>query len=126
MSRKEFPGRKVDVIYYFQVMEETTESEVHCLCNHLTSFGGGFFVAPNPINFDTALQGFSNLSDNPTVFAFVMSLFGLYIFLVIWARRADLKDAAKVIIVFFPISKYFYLMNVYAMKSTHLVVHSLS
>ena len=77
-------------------MEETNQSEVHCLCNHLTAFGGGFFVAPNPIDFNKVFQGLANIHDNPTVLAFVSSLLGLYILLVIWARRVDRKDATKV------------------------------
>ncbi|EDO38018.1 predicted protein, partial [Nematostella vectensis] len=67
-----------------------------CSCNHFTTFGSGFFVAPNPINFSEAFKGFSNLSDNPAVFSVVVSVIGLYIILVIFARRADNSDVRKV------------------------------
>lgn len=44
----------------------------------LTNFGGGFLVAPNPIDFDSALKGFTDIASNPTVFATVITIFGLY------------------------------------------------
>lgn len=53
-------------------------------------------MAPNPIDFDKAFQGFANLSDNPTVFACVVSIFGIYFLLAIWARWRDKKDLEKV------------------------------
>ena len=53
-------------------------------------------MAPNPIDFDSALQGFANIGDNPAVFACVMTIYGLYIFLAIWARWKDKKDLEKV------------------------------
>jgi len=33
------------------VSSETDSSKVVCFCEHLTSFGAGFIVAPNPIDF---------------------------------------------------------------------------
>ena len=72
--------------------------KVHCLCNHLSSFGGDFFVAPNPIDFDTVLNEFSRLGEtgNFVVLATVCSVFGVYIVGLVLARRADKKDTDKV------------------------------
>ena len=67
-----------------------------CRCAHLTNFGGGFFVAPNPIDFDAVFEAFSDLSSNPLVFATVLTIFGLYFVGVIWARWRDIKDLEKV------------------------------
>ena len=67
-----------------------------CRCSHLTNFGGGFFVAPNPIDFDAAFKGFTDIASNPVVFATVLTIFGLYFFGVIWARWRDKKDLEKV------------------------------
>jgi len=65
----------------------------------LTNFGGGFLVAPNPIDFDKAFSGFSDIASNPVVFATVLTIFGLYFVGAIWARWRDKKDLEKVIFV---------------------------
>lgn len=62
----------------------------------MTNFGGGFIVAPNPIDFDAAFKGFSDIASNPVVFATVLTIFGLYFVGVIWARWRDKKDLEKV------------------------------
>ena len=63
----------------------------------MTNFGGGgVFAKPNPINFDKAFAGFSNLAENPTVFSVVLSLIGLYFILLAWCRHKDKKDIEKV------------------------------
>ncbi|XP_035672782.1 uncharacterized protein LOC118413477 isoform X2 [Branchiostoma floridae] len=70
----------------------------HCLCNHLTAFGSDFqfFVAPNSLNILSALQGFANIGENPSVVITIGVLFGLYLVAVIWARWEDKKDVSKV------------------------------
>ena len=60
------------------------------------TFAGGFFVAPNPIDFSKAFAGFANLAENPVAFATVLSILGLYLILLFWARREDRKDIEKV------------------------------
>ncbi len=60
------------------------------------SFAGGFFVAPNPIDFDKAFAGFANLSENPVAFSTVLAMFGVYLIMLFWARREDRKDLLKV------------------------------
>ena len=56
-------------------------------------------VAPNPIDFDKAFSGFSDIASNPIVFATVLTIFGFYFVGVIWARWRDKKDLEKVILV---------------------------
>ena len=34
-----------------KVSNETSNEKIICACNHLTSFGADFVVAPNPIDF---------------------------------------------------------------------------
>ncbi|EDO43195.1 predicted protein, partial [Nematostella vectensis] len=74
----------------------TTLNKIHCICNHLTAFGGGLLVAPNPIDFDKVWAGFKNISDNLAVVVTIATGFGLYIVLVLWARRKDKGDMEKV------------------------------
>jgi len=81
-------------ILHLQVSNETRKDKVVCKCNHFTSFGSDFFVAPNPIDFDKVFS--ADVSDNPVVLSVVVGLFGLYLILVVFARRADKRDEKKV------------------------------
>ena len=65
------------------------------------TFASSFFPAPNPIDFSTVFSGFANLDDNPLVFSVVLSLFGIYLLLLFWARREDRKDITRVCFVHF-------------------------
>lgn len=71
---------------------------LQCLCNHLSSFGGNFLVAPNPIDFDYVLKEFGNIfeSGNVVVLSTVLCIFGLWIIGLLIIRRADKKDEYKV------------------------------
>ena len=71
---------------------------IHCHCNHLTAFGGELFVAPNPIDFDKVFIELQRTSEtgNVTVIITVSCVFGLYLILILWVRKADQKDALKV------------------------------
>ena len=84
--------------FYQQVAETTTLDTIHCLCSHLTAFGGQLFVAPNPIDFDKVFIEFDRLPEtgNVAVMIAVCCVFGLYLLLLVWARKADLQDALKV------------------------------
>ena len=86
----------VTLRYFRQVSPETTFETTVCLCTHLTNFGSGFFVAPNPIDFDAAFKGFADIGSNPAIFATVITIFGLYFIGAIWARWKDKKDLEKV------------------------------
>ncbi|XP_078670979.1 polycystin-1-like protein 2 [Branchiostoma floridae x Branchiostoma belcheri] len=81
-----------------QVGSLTTTSLTHCLCDHLTAFGSDFqfFVAPNSLNILEALEGFTNIMENPSVVITIGVLFGLYLLIAIWARWEDKKDGLKV------------------------------
>ena len=83
-----------------QVGFKTSSNEVQCLSNHLTSFAAQVFVAPNAIDFDKALIGFIELStssSNSIVLSVVVSILGVYLLLIIWARRLDVQNEKKVI-----------------------------
>ncbi|XP_048585280.1 uncharacterized protein LOC5502169 isoform X2 [Nematostella vectensis] len=73
----------------------TKLNKVHCICDHLTAFGGGLLVAPNPIDFDKVWAGFKNISDNLSVVVTIATGFGLYLLIAFWARRKDKKDYEK-------------------------------
>ena len=81
-----------------QVDEKTSADTIHCLCDHLTAFGGQLFVAPNPIDFDKVFTELANLPEtgNVAVIIAVGCAFALYLLLLLWARRADKRDAMKV------------------------------
>ena len=71
---------------------------LHCLCTHLSAFGGNIFVAPNPIDFDKIFTEFTRLGEtkNFVVLATVCAIFGMYFVGLVFARRADKKDTSKV------------------------------
>ena len=76
----------------------TTMDTIHCHCDHLTAFGGEMFVAPNPIDFAKVITEIQRIPEtgNVTVIITVSCVFGLYLILILWVRRADQKDSLKV------------------------------
>jgi len=64
----------------------------------LTTFGGDMVVPPNTIDFGSVFSKF-NIGDNPAVFATVVSVLGLYVFVALYARYKDKKDIIKVRII---------------------------
>lgn len=74
----------------------TTTSQTHCLCNHLTFFGSTFLVTPNAIDVHQTAELFATFEDNPVVVSTVGCLCIIYVLVVIWARRKDIQDQAKV------------------------------
>lgn len=81
-----------------QVAETTSVDTIHCLCDHLSAFGGQLFVAPNSIDFDKVFTELTRLSEtgNVAVIVAISCVFGLYLLLLVWARKADHQDALKV------------------------------
>ena len=81
-----------------QVGPKSTTHRLLCLCNHLTSFGGGLLVAPNPIDMDTVFKELSRLDEtgNFGVLLTIIFVFLFYIIAIILAKRADRRDQAKV------------------------------
>ncbi|XP_078692969.1 polycystin-1-like protein 2 [Branchiostoma floridae x Branchiostoma belcheri] len=67
-------------------------SHIHCRCDHLTKFSG--FVAPNPLNIAAALS--ANVLENPAGLILVLTVLGMYFMGVLWARKQDRRDLAKV------------------------------
>lgn len=80
----------------FKVGVKTTPSVTQCLCNHLTFFGSSFFVTPNLVDPSRTAELFASFAQNPVVVCFVGALFGAYLLAVVWARRKDIQDEAKV------------------------------
>ena len=82
-----------------QVGQESNTSSLTCLCNHLTTFGGGILVPPNTIDFEVVQQAFGNLDPGDLlVLITVCSAFLVYFAVLVIARRADNKDVLKVCI----------------------------
>ncbi|XP_041917756.1 polycystic kidney disease protein 1-like 2 isoform X1 [Alosa sapidissima] len=94
----------------------TTPLVTQCLCNHLTFFGSSFFVMPNVVDVSQTAQLFSTFVNNPVVVCFVGAIFLAYLVVVIWARRKDIQDTAKVKITVLgdndPLAEYRYLLNI--------------
>ncbi|KAG7251890.1 hypothetical protein CRUP_026683, partial [Coryphaenoides rupestris] len=67
-----------------------------CLCNHLTMFGSSFFVMPNLVDVSRTAELFATFTTNPVVVCFVGAIFVVYLLVIIWARRKDIQDLAKV------------------------------
>lgn len=55
-------------------------------------------MEPNAIHFQKSFQGFVELSENPMVLSVVLAILGIYLLLLIWARRRDIRNAKKVYI----------------------------
>ncbi|XP_022796828.1 polycystic kidney disease protein 1-like 2 [Stylophora pistillata] len=100
----------------------TSPKQIHCMTNHLTSFGSGMFVAPNPIDFRKALAGFADAfqSGNVVVMFTIITLLMLYLVLAIWAWRVDRKDAMQIGATILPPSRpnSHYLYEVYVVTGS--------
>ncbi|XP_063267148.1 polycystin-1-like protein 2 [Prinia subflava] len=103
--------------YGCHVGPKTNPSSTQCLCNHLTFFGSSFFVIPNAIDVSKTAQMFGTFVENPVVVTTVGCIFLIYVLVVIWARRKDIQDDAKVKITVLedndPFAQYRYLVTVF-------------
>uniref|UniRef100_A0A3Q1B684 Polycystic kidney disease 1 like 2a n=1 Tax=Amphiprion ocellaris TaxID=80972 RepID=A0A3Q1B684_AMPOC len=94
----------------------TTHLVTQCLCNHLTFFGSSFFVMPNLVDVSRTAELFATFTNNPVVVCFVGAIFAAYLFVVVWARRKDIQDSAKVKITVLedndPLAEYRYILNI--------------
>ena len=81
-----------------QVGPQSTKHRLLCLCNHLTSFGGGLLIAPNPIDMDTVFKELSRLDEtgNFGVLVTIIFVFCMYLMAIVLANGADRKDQTKV------------------------------
>ncbi|XP_078351488.1 polycystin-1-like protein 2 [Oculina patagonica] len=82
-----------------KVGRKNMDGKLHCLCTHLSAFGGNIFVAPNPIDFDKVWTEFEKIGEtgNFVVLSTVCLIFGMYFIGLVAARRADKKDMQKVV-----------------------------
>ncbi|NXA35063.1 PK1L2 protein, partial [Eudromia elegans] len=103
--------------YGCQVGPKTNPRSTQCLCNHLTFFGSSFFVIPNAIDVSKTVDLFGTFVDNPVVVTTVGCVFLVYVLVVIWARRKDIQDDARVKITVLedndPFAQYRYLVTVF-------------
>ncbi|NWI57222.1 PK1L2 protein, partial [Calyptomena viridis] len=103
--------------YGCHVGPKTNPRSTQCLCNHLTFFGSSFFVIPNAIDISKTAQLFGTFVDNPVVVTTVGCIFLIYVLVLIWARRKDIQDDAKVKITALedndPFAQYQYLVTVF-------------
>ncbi|NXU58239.1 PK1L2 protein, partial [Turnix velox] len=103
--------------YGCHVGPKTNPRSTQCLCNHLTLFGSSFFVIPNAIDVSKTAQLFGTFVDNPVVVTTVGCIILIYVLVVIWARRKDIQDNAKVKITVLedndPFAQYRYLVTVF-------------
>ncbi|XP_053722204.1 polycystic kidney disease protein 1-like 2 [Synchiropus splendidus] len=94
----------------------TTDTVTQCLCNHLTFFGSSFFVMPNLVDVSRTAELFATFANNPVVACFVGAIVLVYLLVVIWARRKDILDSAKVKITLLedndPLAEYRYMLHV--------------
>ncbi|XP_059209203.1 polycystin-1-like protein 2 [Centropristis striata] len=94
----------------------TTPLVTQCLCNHLTFFGSSFFVMPNLVDVSRTAELFATFTNNPVVVCFVGAIFAAYLLVVVWARRKDIQDSAKVKITVLedndPLAEYHYMLNI--------------
>ncbi|KAI0242056.1 hypothetical protein LSAT2_014957 [Lamellibrachia satsuma] len=71
-----------------------TSSYLSCGCNHLSTFGGRFFVPPVQVDiFKFSLL--QTIWTNSVVPSAVLVAWGIYVMLVVWARHRDQKDNVK-------------------------------
>ncbi|XP_013386314.1 uncharacterized protein LOC106155845 [Lingula anatina] len=73
----------------------TTHDVTQCLCNHLTTFLGGWVVMPNTIDWNFVFSGAASFDKNATLYITEIIIGVIYILMAIWARRQDKKDIEK-------------------------------
>ena len=61
----------------------------------VTSFGSGFFVMPNSIDFSYVFAN-AGFADNVTIYLTIAITICLYVVLLVWARREDRKDLTRI------------------------------
>ena len=75
------------------VMTNLTMTE--CVCNHTTTFGGGWSAVPNAIDWSYVFSH-ADFASNMTIYITLIVVVCVYILVVIIARRFDVKDDEKV------------------------------
>ncbi|XP_053305767.1 polycystic kidney disease protein 1-like 2 [Spea bombifrons] len=100
-----------------KVGPKTSPKSTQCLCSHLTFFGSSFIVMPNAVDVSRTVELFATFVDNPVVVTTVGCIAVLYVLVMIWARRKDIQDCAKVKVIALedndPFAQYRYLVTVF-------------
>ncbi|XP_068717189.1 polycystin-1-like protein 2 [Montipora capricornis] len=80
-----------------KVGSNSTSTSLQCLCNHLTSFGGGVLVMPNKLDFDVVFTELTRIHEtgNVAVLCTIIAALMVYILVCIFAKKADKKDRAQ-------------------------------
>ena len=81
-------GCKLSALSTFEVRK--------CLCNHLTGFGSGTFVAPNAVDFVGDAELLSELLSNPLVLTVIIAIYCIFGVLIYYAYKKDKKDVLKI------------------------------
>lgn len=84
--------------FFSKVEEVINNSDMKCICNHLTSFGGGYLGPPNDVSFVKVFRELRspNESGKFLVLAILQATLLLYLVAIVFARREDRKDRVKV------------------------------
>ncbi|CAH8676554.1 unnamed protein product [Schistosoma rodhaini] len=77
-----------------RVGPETTVQQTQCICDELSTFTSGWFALPNSIDFNYVFANI-DFNRNPTLYATEISLCIIFLLILIWARREDIKDIEK-------------------------------
>lgn len=73
----------------------SSEEEIKCQTTHLTTFAGGWVVAPNTIDWNFVFSN-ADFFKNPTLYVTEIMIVIVYIIAMIWARRKDRQDLEQV------------------------------
>jgi hypothetical protein len=80
--------------YGTEVMPDTNLHSTHCEVSHCTEFAGGFIVLPATINFEDVFAN-ASITQNPIIYATVITIIGIYIILAVVCRVFDVRDKQK-------------------------------
>ena len=100
-----------------EILPDSNITHAHCVSYHLTEFAGGFIVLPNKIDFNSVFAN-ADFLKNPTVYAIVIALIGLYFILASFMIKLDRRDKRKVGYTILDVggdlnNKYYYEIKVY-------------
>ena len=70
--------------FIFQIKDKSYRTTI-CRSSHLTSFGGGFFVQPNTIDFDYVFAH-ASFQDNITIYLTIIITLIIWLIILIWAK----------------------------------------
>ncbi|GFR73048.1 LOW QUALITY PROTEIN: polycystic kidney disease protein 1-like 1 [Elysia marginata] len=77
------------------VMPSSTVDQLHCKCNHLTTFGSHFELIPTYLSYTDVDEFFNSLHENPLVVVVVALVLLAYIVGVLLLGSADAQDTRK-------------------------------